>query len=61
MKQLLEECTGTCKLSKVLDTATPSLVANRTASVVEEIQCDLITITCKKGSFQHQSTVSGTF
>ena len=49
VKQMIDNCTGTCKLSKVLNTSKPAIVANRTASVMEEIQCDLITITCKKG------------
>ena len=49
VKQMLDSCAGTCRLSKVLNTAKPAIVANITASVMEEIQCDLITITCKKG------------
>ena len=48
-KRVLDNCTGTCKLSKVLNTAKPAIIANRTASVMEKIKCDLITITCKKG------------
>ena len=49
VKDMLQNCTGTCKLSKVLDTAKPAIVASRSACVMEKIQCDLITITCKRG------------
>ena len=48
VKDMLQNCTGTCKLSKVLDTAKPAIVASRSACVMEKIQCDLITITCKR-------------
>jgi hypothetical protein len=51
VRQMLDNCAGTCKLSKVLNTAKPAIVANRTPSVMEKVQCDLITTTCKKGLF----------
>ena len=41
---VLDQCTGTCKLSKTLQTVLPAPTANRTTEVMEEIQCDLITI-----------------
>ena len=50
VKQMIDNCAGTCKLSKVLNTSKPAIVANRTASVMEEIQCDLI---ARKGFFHH--------
>ena len=66
VKQVLDNCTGTCKLSKVLTTAKPAIIANRTASVMEKIQCDFIT--CKKGllpslkhNFRHILTVKDCF
>ena len=47
--EVLRCCPGTCKLSKVLNTAQPAPIANRTSSVMEEVQCDLITIVSRKG------------
>ena len=49
VREILDHCTGTCKLSKVINTAPLAPVPNRTMSVMEEIQCDLINIVCKKG------------
>ena len=50
MKDILNHCTGTCKLSKVLHTVPlPPPVPNRTTSVMQAIQCDLISIVSKKG------------
>ena len=49
VKSILNQCNGTCKLSKTLETMPPAPIANRTMDVMEELQCDLITITSKKG------------
>ena len=49
IKSVLEQCTGTCKLTKMLKTIPPAPRANRTMQVMEELQCDLITIASKKG------------
>ena len=43
VKSVLDQCDGTCKLSKTLETMPPAPRANRT------MQCDLITISSKKG------------
>ena len=49
VKSVLDQCNGTCKLSKTLETMPPAPRANRTMQVMEELQCDLITIASKKG------------
>ena len=49
VKTVLDQCDGSCKLSKCLETMPPVPRANRTMQVMEEVQCDLITITAKKG------------
>ena len=49
VQSVLDHCCGTCKLSKTLKTVAPVPVANRTKEVMEEVQCDLITIVSKKG------------
>ena len=49
VKSVLDHCNGTCKQSKCLETMPPAPLANRTMQVMEEVQCDLITITSKKG------------
>ena len=49
VKDVLDQCTGTCKLSKALNTVQPAPVAIRTMGVMEEMQCDLITVVSKKG------------
>ena len=46
VKSVLQQCNGTCKLSKTLNTMPPAPRANRTMQAMEEVQCDLIT---KKG------------
>ena len=48
VKPVLDQCNGTCKLSKSLETMPPAPRANRTMQVMEEVQCDLVTITSKK-------------
>ena len=50
-KQILDECSGTCKLTKVLQTAPPVPHANRSMHIMEQVQCDLITVTSQKGGF----------
>ena len=45
------ECSGTCKLTKVLQTAPPVPHANRSMHIMEQVQCDLITVTSQKGGF----------
>ena len=52
VKSVLDQCNGTCKLSKSLETMPPAPRANRTMQVMEEVQCDLVTITSKKGISQ---------
>ena len=52
VQSVLDQCTGTCKLTKTLQTVPPAPTANRTTEVMEEIQCDLITIVSKKGVHQ---------
>ena len=49
VKSVLDQCDGTCKLSKTLETMPPAPRANRTMQVMEDLQCDLITISSKKG------------
>ena len=49
VKSVLSQCKGTCKLTKTLETMPPAPLANRSMQVMEELQCDLITITSKKG------------
>ena len=48
VKSVLDQCNGTCKLSKGLETMPPAPRANCTMQVMEEVQCDLVTITSKK-------------
>ena len=48
VKSVLDQCDGTCKLSKTLETLPPTPKANCSMQVMEELQCDLITITSKK-------------
>ena len=61
MKDILNHCTGTCKLSKVVHTVPPPPVPNRTMSVMQEIQCDLISIVSKKVSPLYVIMSSNTF
>ena len=49
VKSVLNQCKGTCKLTKTLETLPPAPLANRSMQAMEEVQCDLITITSKKG------------
>ena len=49
VKDMLNHCTGTCKLSNVLHIVPPPPVPNRTMSLMQEIQYDLISIVSKKG------------
>ena len=44
VKSVLDHCAGTCKLSKTLETTPPVSRANRTMQVMDELECDLITI-----------------
>lgn len=48
IKAVLQQCNGTCKLSKMLKTMPPVPKAHRTMEAMEEVQCVLITITSKK-------------
>ncbi len=44
VEHVLRDCQGTCKLIKSIDTHPPPPKAIRTMRVMEEVQCDLITI-----------------